>query len=228
MSVVRFFGDSFCNPCEATDAPDGIPDYWWGRKFANRLGKDIILHSKGGSSLEYTMLKLEDDYKRIQQDDVVVICYTTPHRFYLNGKNISTTDLADHIEGNSGAFEFIGNDNHTPEVIDAAKRFILHLYDKEKQERLWISHVLYIQQYLIPKIQSKGTKVIDFYSFPPPSYSMYCPLKALPVGETFILKKAEYLSIKPEPLLQTPNHFGDKTTDADLNEVWSNFLLDNS
>ena len=86
MSVVRFFGDSFCSPCEVTDTPGEIPDHWWGRKFANRLGKDIILHSKGGTSLEYTMLKLEDYYKIIQQDDVVVICYTTPHRFYLNGK----------------------------------------------------------------------------------------------------------------------------------------------
>mgnify|MGYP003636161534 FL=1 len=238
MSVAWFFGDSFCAANEVGDVPQkgiephAIPDYWWGVDFANSLGKEINIQSQGGSSIEYTMLQIEEQTENIQRDDTVVVCYTNPYRLYFNGHNITPTSI--NIYGDKNEPNDIGFNGSkiSPEVIDTAKRFMLHVFNKEKQERLWISHVLYIQNNLIPYIKSKGARVIEFYSFNTLKYlnvdiavNLADKLKQLPVAETFIIQNASRKGVRPEPILQSPNHFGTNDTEINLNKQWADYLL---
>jgi len=250
---VWFFGDSFCSPCEVGDVPQkgvgcqSIPDYWWGVEFANSLGKEINIQSLGGSSIEYTMLQIEDQIDNIQTGDTVVVCYTNPYRLFFNGQNICSTNISEDF--------LVTNPDHlTQGVIDTAKSFMLHVFDREKQQRLWISHVLYIQNNLIPQIYSKGVRIVEFYSFNtipelkedllPKSYgkhdnifqrdilnkkdfkeNLIDKLKELPVADQFVIQNASQNGVAPGPLLQTPNHFGNNDTRMNLNKQWAEYLL---
>ena len=253
MNDVWFFGDSFCGANECGDVPikgvgtQTIPAYWWGVEFANSLGKEINIQSLGGSSLEYTMLQIEDKHENIQTGDTVVICYTNPYRLYFSGHNISSTSVI-------GDFEVTNSEQYSPKVIDTAKRYMLHIFNADRQERLWISHVLYIQNYLIPIIYSKGARIVEFYSFntipelkkdllsklngkhnnifqrdilnnKDSKAKLIDKLKVLPVADHFVIENAEKNGVDPGPLLQTPNHFGNNDTEINLNKQWAEYLL---
>jgi len=215
LSKVWFFGDSFCHPCEF-DHNNNIVDYWWGKIYADQLNKTPILRSKGGSSIEYAVMQLEDNLMQIGENDVAVICYTTPHRWYFWGKNISV----------ASGLNIIDSESYPVEVLDAAKRNILYLYDSEQQERLWFSQVFYIQQSLIPLLKSRNVTVKHFYSFPPPVNNQinHFELLVLPVAETFVIESAQSMGLRPEPILQTPGHFGNPTTACDLNKAWAEIV----
>lgn len=250
---VWFFGDSFCAANEEGDVPikgvgcQTIPDYWWGVEFANSLGKEINIQSLGGSSIEYTMLQIEEQMENIQTGDTVVVCYTNPYRLYFNGQNISSNNISDDFTVNNP-------DHFTQGVLDTAKSFMLHVFDREKQQRLWISHVLYIQNYLIPIIYSKGARIVEFYSFntipelkedlspklngkhdnifqrdilnnKDPKVKLIDKLKVLPVADHFVIQNASQNGVDYEPILQTPNHFGNNDTEINLNKQWAEYLL---
>ena len=122
----------------------------------------------------------------------------------------------------------VDTESYSAEVLDAAKRNILYLYDKEQQERLWFSQVFYIQQSLIPLLKSRNVTVKHFYSFPPPVNNQinHFQLAELPVAETFVIESAQNLGLRPEPILQTPAHFGNSTTACDLNKAWAKIVSD--
>ena len=219
MNNVWFFGDSFCHPCQDKPTPS-----WWGKRFADHLNYDIELKSKGGSSIDFMSLELQENIKNFKEDDIVIISYTTPYRFFLYNKNIS---LVNNLKYDKN-INIVHENNYDKNIIDAVKKFLIYLYDDKEHLKLWYSTIFYVQNTLVPLIKSKNTKVIDFYSFEPPIYNDFLPfnLKDLPVAETFVIESAEALGLKPEPFLQTRGHFGNNDTPKDFNLDWSKLMLE--
>ena len=219
MNNVWFFGDSFCHPCQQP-----TPDWWWGKKFADHLNYVVELKSQGGSSIDFMSLELQENIKNFKEDDMVIISYTTPYRFFLYNKNIS---LINDLKFDNN-IDIVHENHYDKNIVDAVKKFLLYLYDDKYHLKLWYSTIFYVQNTLVPLIKSKNTKVIEFYSFKPPIYNDFLPfnLKDLPIAEDFILDITSKFGFKSEVFLQSNGHFGDENTPKNFNLDWSKYMLE--
>jgi len=197
---VWFFGDSFCNPCR----PE-YEEFWWGNYITKALGQDKILKSKGGASIQGTMVSLQQNKDLIKSGDTVFIAYTSPYRAYFDGKSV--------IHDSNG---FVNEQFFTQGELNALKIYV-HLYTFDDYLNLFTWIVQNIQQIIIPKLEARGVKVNHFYSIEKPDVDID---QTLLVAEDWIINLAESKDFKPEPILQTPGHFGNNVV-GDLNKEWA-------
>ena len=206
MNNIWFFGDSFCHPCQ--------PEYekfWWGNYITEKLGQDKILKSKGGASIQDTMINLQQNKNAIQSGDTVFIAYTSPYRSYFDGKSV--------VMNNEG--EFANPQFFTQGELNALKMFYAHLFAFDDYLNLFTWIVQNIQQLIIPQLQERGVKVNHFYSIEKPDVDID---QSLIVADEWIINLAEQKGFTPEPILQTPGHFGNDIV-GDLNKDWSDLWV---
>ena len=101
---------------------------------------------------------------------------------------------------------------------DAVKR-ITYLKNYRQNREAQAKTIALSQLDLNDKISQLGLNKKDFKE------KLIDKLKELPVADHFVIQNASQNGVDHEPILQTPNHFGNNETEMNLNKQWAEYLL---
>ena len=151
INTIGFFGDSFCSEVSSPFSfLGGYKTYM--RLLAEHYDAKIVNVGHGGSSIWDTLLiQLKPFMDNNTVPDVCVFVWTIPGRLFNRKiRRLNSTDVHHKIRWS--------NRN----VWDAAEKFYDYLYDKEKEEIEYISGIQYINNVILPQLQS--TKIVHLWT----------------------------------------------------------------
>lgn len=160
METIGFFGDSFCEHLNNQHSIDNNYKTYM-ELCRDNLGLKIVNMGMGGSSIYDVVLKqLNPLIKSNSVPDVCVFFWTIPQRLYH--PVCRSIHLASALAGYNSKKEAWFSKTYPNEtnwfskdIWDAAQQYFMHLYDEEKSQLEYVSFLQYIDNNILPKLNSK-------------------------------------------------------------------------